>query len=427
MTRLVPLLILFLLLTGCSLAPDEYLYVEPHVDSSMQIDSSDALTAENYMGLKNAILRLIRTGKTEGVIHVTNYDGDVEKDLPEAAYAVSKQDPLGAYAVDYMTHSCTQIVSYYEIRISITFRRTAEEIAGILSASTQERLEERVTEALQSYDDRLTVRISNYRDQAEEIPAFVADYCNANPQIIIEQPTVAVSVYPESGNVRILEINFEYTHEPQELASMQRSVFSSINGAAEYIRYRETDQDKAALLFTYLTERFHYMDAQSNTPLYDALCRGIADPTGLAQAWQSICDHAGMECYTVSGLRNGEPYDWNIISADGVYRHVDLARNVLETHELLLLADGDMAEYYWNIEQYPACEAPEETPEEPPTEEPPVEDDPSVEENPPVEEDPPTEEPPAEDAPPAQEEPPADPLEPDVENPTVENPPTEPV
>lgn len=422
MKRLAALFLLFLTLTGCSLAPDEYLYVEPHVDSSVQEDNADALTAENYTSLKNAILRLIRAGNTEGVIRVTNYDGDVEKDLPEAAYAVSKQDPLGAYAVDYMTHSCTQIVSYYEIRINITFRRTAEEIAAIATTSTQERLEERLSEALQNYQDKLTVRISNYRDQAESIPVFVETYCTEHPEEIMERPSVSVSVYPESGNVRILEIQFGYTNEPQVLTSMQKSVSSSLVGAAEYIRYRQTDLDKAELLFTYLTERFHYATEETATPLYAALCRGIADPTGLAQAWQLICDRAGVECYTVSGLRNGEPYVWNMISADGFYRHVDLTKCVLDTHELLLLTDEDMVEYYWNTEQYPACEAPEEPTEEPPTEEPPTEE-PSTEE-PSTEETPDTETPPEE--PTEEENPSADPQEPDTEIPAEEEPPTEP-
>ena len=364
MKRLAAILLFLLTLTGCSLAPSERLYLEPHIDSTVKEESTNALSAENYMGLKNAMLRLIRTGKTEGIIRVTNYDGDVEKDLPEAAYEVVKLDPLGAYAVDYMTHSCTQIVSYYEIRINITFRRTAEEIAGIITTSTQERLETQLTDALENYQDRTTVRISNYRNQAEEIPAIVADYCAANPEHIMEQPSVSVSVYPESGNVRILEINFGYTHEPSVLTGMQRSVQSSLIGAAEYIRYRETELEKAELLFTYLTERFHYQEEESNTPLYDALCRGIADPTGLAQAWQIICDRAGVECYTVSGLRGGEPCSWNIICTDGTYRHVDLARCVLDTHELVLLTDEEMTDYYWNTELYPACIQPEETTEE---------------------------------------------------------------
>lgn len=375
MKRLVPLLVLLLFLTGCSLAPADRLYLEPHLDSNVQTDSTDALTADNYMSLKNAILRLIRNGKTEGIIHVTNYDGDVERDLPAAAYEVSKQDPLGAYAVDYMTHSCTQIVSYYEIRIHITFRRSSEEIAEIVTVSTQDRLQERLSEALQNYTDRLTVRISNYQNQAEDIPAAVAAYCSSNPQLVMEQPAVSVSVYPETGNIRIMEINFGYTKEADTLTGMQRSVQNSIYGAAEYIRYRETDLDKAGLLFTYLTERFHYTAAETNTPLYDALCRGIADPIGLSQAWQIICDRAGVECYTVSGLRGGEPHHWNIISTDGEYRHVDLENCVLNAHELLLLTDADMAEYYWNTEQYPVCQ----TQEEEPTEEDPVEKQPTAE------------------------------------------------
>lgn len=87
-----------------------------------------------------------------------------------------------------------------------------------------------------------------------------------------------------------------------------------------------------------------------------------------------------MECYTVSGLKDGESYTWNIISADGYYRHVDLYRCVLERGTLVLESDGEMSGYYWDQEEYPACEpeavvpvTPElpETPDEaPPAEEP---------------------------------------------------------
>lgn len=372
------LICLVFLLSGCaSLAPDEYLSVTPHVDSGTLTSTSDAVTAENYLGLKNAILNQVRTGQTEGVIRVTNYDGDVEADLSEAAYEVSKLDPLGAYAVDYMTHSCTQIVSYYEIRVNITFRRTAREIAEIQSVSTQLQLQEKLQAAIQNYDSRLTLRLSSYRSQEQDIPAFVADYCAANPDTVMEAPAVSVSVYPESGSVRILEINFTYTHTPEELRAMEEAVQESINAAAEYIRYREGDQDKAALLFTYLMERFQYTDRETVTPLYDALCGGAADPTGLSLAWQLICDRAGVECYTVTGMREGAAYTWNIISADGYYRHLDLANCVLEAQALVLRTDGDMGMYSWNADQLPACEpipapppeeepTPEDSPEEPP-------------------------------------------------------------
>jgi len=375
MKRLAILILLLLSLTGCSLAPDEYLYVSPHVDSNTPSGSKDAVTVENYLSLKNAILSMVRTGQTEGVIHASSYDGVVEDDLAEAAYEISKLDPLGAYAVDYLTHSCTQIVSYYEISINITFRRTVQDISEIVSVATGSQLEDQLQQAILRSDDRLTLRLSSYRDQEQQVPAMVSEYCASDPAMVMETPSCSISIYPESGSIRIMEIDFIYTNSPETLQSMRMAVQESIDGAAEYIRYRTTDRDKAKLLFTYLMERFRYTEAETVTPLYDALCSGIADPTGLAQAWQLICDQAGVECYTVSGIRDGEPYTWNIVSMDGYYRHIDLARCALELNQLVFWSDADMTEYYWNTELLPACEplpeepeeaeAAEETPEEP--------------------------------------------------------------
>ncbi len=375
MKRLI-LLFLLLSLTGCAaVIPNEYLSVTPHVDSSSPTSNADAVTAENYLSLKNAILDMVRTGQTEGLIHVTNYDGDVESDLAEAAYEVSKLDPLGAYAVDYMTHSCTQIVSYYEIRINTTFRRTAQEIAQIRSVSTQTQLQEAVQNALTNYNSRLTLRISSYREQEQEIPSLVSEHCSTNPATVMETPAVSVSVYPENGNVRILEINFTYTNTPEDLHAMEAAVRESIDAAAEYIRYRETDRDKGRLLFTYLMERFQYQSAETAAPLYDALCGGIATPTGLAQAWQLICDRAGMACFTVSGMRDGQPYIWNIVSDDGYYRHLDLPRCVMDLGELTLWTDSEMTSYSWSQGLYPACDP---IPPAPPVEDPPMEEDPDL-------------------------------------------------
>ena len=347
--------LLVLCLTGCSLAPNEYLSVTPHTDSTTQLSDSTALTAENYLSLKNAILRLVRTGQTDGVIRVVNYDGDVESDLAKAAYEVRKLDPLGAYAVDYMTHSCTQIVSYYEIRINMTFRRSPMDIAQISLAPTDDHLKSQLQVAVNRSAERLTVQMDSYRDQAQIVPDLVAEHCAANPDLVMEVPTVSVQVYPDIGSTRIMEIEFSYTNTTEELQEKQQAVQENLHAAAEYIRYRSGDLEKAQLLYTYLTERFQYTAAETATPLYDALCSGVADPTGLSQAWQQILELAGVECYTVTGLKNGEPYTWNIFRTGGYYRHLDLARCVLQGGAPLFLTDWDMSNYYWNTELYPAC------------------------------------------------------------------------
>lgn len=365
MKRLLSLLLALLLLTGCAFAPSEYASITDHTGVDDAGGDDDALTADDYNSLKQAILSFVRTGTADGSIVVTRYDGDVEADLTQAAYEVSKLDPLGAYAVDYMTHDCVRIVSYYEIRIRTTFRRTKAELDAIRMAYSDPQIAILVQLAVEQGADRLTLRLTDYHEQ--DFAAITAEYCAARPETVMETPKVSVSVYPDSGESRIAEINFQYNNTLPVRELMKESVATNLNAAAEYIRYRETPEERTALLFTYLTQRFRYTQRETQTPLYDSLCRGVADPEGLATAWQLICDRVGVPCYTVRGIRNGEEHVWNIIADNGYYRHVDLARCVLELGALTLWTDGEMTEYYWNPELYPPCEpVPPPQNEEPP-------------------------------------------------------------
>ena len=351
--RLLALVLILAILTGCSLVPDTYLSVEDHIVPQTQKTQSDEVTVRDYSELKRAILSFVEAGQTEGTIWTSNYDGPLEEDLLQASYEVSKLNPLGAYAVDYMTHDCTFIVNYYEITVRITFRRTLREIESIEPIATQSLLQSRLEQALEQHETRLALRSANYRGW--DVAAMVEEYCAAHPDTMMEQPNVTLSVYPDSGTIRILEIDLQYTHTAQELERMEDAVQESVDAAAEYIRYRQSDREKTDLLFTYLMERFTYVEGTTATPLYDALCAGIADPAGLAHAWQLICDTAGVPCYTVTGLRNGQPHTWNIVGNDGYFRHVDLPQCMLKRGTLVLQDDLSMGDYYWNTEQLPAC------------------------------------------------------------------------
>lgn len=383
MKRILFPILLLLSLTACSLAPDSYLSVTPHAGTTGQADPADAVEASDYSSLKRAILGFVEAGQTQGTILAASYDGDLERDLTDVAYEITKLNPLGAYAVDYMTHDSTFIVNYYQISIQITFRRTAREIAAIDTIATQAVLQARMQKAVADHESRVTVRMNNYNEP--DVAAMVEAYCAANPGTVMQVPAVSVGVYPDSGTSRILEIDLAWTDAPEVLEKKEQAVRENVEAAAEYIRYRQTDREKAELLFTYLSERFAYAEGQTDTPVYDALCSGVADDQGLSRAWQLICDQAGVACWTVEGLRNGESHTWNIVSVDGYYRHVDLARCFLELGVLTLWDDGAMENYYWNQSDYPVCEpyadpAPEETPAEevPPAEETPAEEEPAA-------------------------------------------------
>ena len=291
-----------------------------------------------------------------GVIHVYNYSGSVPDDVPAAAYAVWKNDPVGAYAVEFITTDCNLLVSYYEIRVDITYRHSRTELAAIEYVRGPGGAQRAIEAALDAAVPALVLRISAF-DEAFDCQAIVSAYCAANPETVMEEPAVQAAVYPDSGSTRIVELNFTYEHTAEELAAMRSAVSSALTSAANYVRYRDDPAGKAELLFSYLAERFDYEVIESSTPVYALLCEGIANSRTFSQIWQILCDRVGIECQTVSGYFDGESYAWNILCIDGQYRHVDLMRNALEdTQHLSYYTDDEMTRYSWDREAYPVCE-----------------------------------------------------------------------
>lgn len=353
---LIPALLGILLLTGCSsLLESRYISVKPHTELGTAEEDKNVLTAENYLSLKNAILSLVEDSVEEGVIRVSDYSGDLEEELQEAIEEVSTQDPLGSYAVEEMHGECSLIVSYYEIRIETEFRRTAEQIQSVQRVASIGILEEQLQKAMQNGDPSLTVRLSYYN--GEDIAEMARSYYRENPSVVMEMPQMTVNVYPRDGGyVRILEMLFTYEHTAEELKMFRDSVETSARAAGEYVRYRDTETDKLQLLYTYLQERFAYAEGTSSTPVYSFLCEGVASSEGAARSLQIICDEMDLECYTVEGTLNGEPWVWNIVCVDGVYCHADLQHALMNgSDSLTLYTDDAMTAYEWDRESFPAC------------------------------------------------------------------------
>ena len=377
MKRILSILLILLFLTGCGLSPDSHVSLTPFEERGDASGDDNTVLVEDYLGLRTALMDMVRIGRTNGRIRVLTYDGDVEQDMDEAVYGITRQDPLGAYAVDYMTFTCDRIVSYYEIDVQINYRRSVSQIAAVKTVSGTLQLQNLVQSALESCTTSLVALVNSYWEQ--DIAAMVEEYWLENPETMLELPQTQVTIYPETGASRIMEIEFRWSDEPKVMLERKKAVTDSLDGAANYIRYRKTDKDKIQLLYMYMVGRFNYEPGETNAPLYAALCDGVAHPWGLSTALQLICDRAGIECYTVSGQYAGQDYTWNMVSLDGTCRHVDLYRCMTENTGLQLLDDSQMADYYWDTAAYPACPAPEKPPvvtppvEEPPVEEPPVE------------------------------------------------------
>ena len=369
--------------SACSrFVPSSYTRVSAHSQTKSEQVDTNVVSVGDYAGLRRAIRDFVRGGVEHGVIRVQQYAGEsLEEDLAAAAYSVAREDPAGAYAVDYMTHECTLIVSYYEIHVDITFRKTQTALADIPYVSGQAELERRLHEAMDSYDSVLTIYAGF--EQEPDYAALAQEYYEENLGRLMALPQITVENYPQGGKTRIAELTFSYPQPARTLESMAQQVADTIRAASVYVRFRESPWEKTQLLYSYLTERFTYTEEQTQTPIYSLLCEGMASSWSMAQSWALLCEEVGLECQVVKGLRGSSDYWWNLISLDGsMWYHIDLMQDVRSQSGLQLRYDEDMAGYYWDTEAYPACPAPEnaapttgetttpELPETPPAEEP---------------------------------------------------------
>ena len=362
--------LLLLMLCGCSaLLPSQYTQISAHSAAQTAHTDSDIPLVSDYQELKRAILQFAEDGISHGVIRTANYTGDVETDLSRAAYSVAREDPVGAYTIDFLTHDCSLIVSYYEITIDITFRDMAEDPRTLEYVTNQKEVETLLRGAMDEYRDHVTwyavsSHIYNYETLARQI-------CEAEPLHYMAVPEIHAANYPEEGRSRIVELTLTWPADAASLQKMEKAVEESLQAASVYVRYRDTEWEKAGLPYTYLMQRFTYTEKQTATPLYSALCEGLITSQSAATAWKLLCDQIGIDCQIVEGSHDGEEYAWNIVTLDGLRYHVDLLRDLLADGSLHLRYDEEMTGYSWDAAQYPVCPKPEpETPAEPQPEEP---------------------------------------------------------
>lgn len=361
-------LLMSMLLSGCSaLLEKEYVVIEPHNEQYVEGDLTDVLTVENYAGLKNAILSLVESGLEYGIIRTNNYDGDVTQDLADASYEVARNDPLGAFAIDYMTHDYSRIVSYYELHVYITYRRTLEDIQSIVRIGGDSDLQQNVTQLLQDFDTRAIYRFSYYDDK--DYDELVRELCQQDPTLEFGNPQVNASLYPESGVQRIVELEIRYDDDEETLTKMREDLLESVRQNISGIQQEAAEELKAYRLYRRVVDYTEFdwdaydqlsegdisQDSRSDTA-YDALVSRKALSEGIAKAYYLLCQNLGIECTVVRGRNAGFDYAWNIIKINNEYYHVDCAGEVMDdSYQGYLLNDKDMANYRWNDELYPAC------------------------------------------------------------------------
>lgn len=383
MKRLLPLLLaLCLLLTGCRgiynrLFKNEYLSLSEHDAPFALRETTEAPTeaaepstpaAGDYYQMRSILTSFVTSGVEHGEILLTDYDGDVEQDLKRVVRFLTTQDPICAYAVDFVSYERFESEKGWRICFNMVFRRSTGEIASIEPVRGNETAVRRMREALLQQQSSLTLQVSGYTEQ--DFAELLENYCIQHPYEIVEPPRISVSVYPQSGNVRVVEVHYVYNNDRETLRGMRMEAEAVFNSAYSFIRYAMTDREKLELLYSYLTSRFNYTESAEGATVYSLLCQGKSSSICMTTVVRYLCEKTDLNCLTVTGRRSGEPYCWNIIEVDGRYYHLDFHRDSVDQTGLIFRTDADMPHYFWDIDKYPRCVEPEPEPEpEAPSEE----------------------------------------------------------
>lgn len=351
-----------LALSGCSSMLDRsYSSHTAHVDYSVTEDSS-ILRAESYQALLNSVLYYVNEHAAGGTIRLYNYTGDVEADLQQICRQVTEEDSLGAYAVNTIDYDSTRILTYYEVNFHITYRRTADQLAGIRTVSGQSGIRQELERMAASRLPQTTLRTAYFTGDADAVTALFWLAFYDNPAVVVELPQLTVTFYPQEGTQRILELDALWPLTDRQMSDYTQALsdaaalLTEANPPAGEVY---TVEELAALLRSTVI----YDPSGSHTALA-ALQSEPANDLGVLLALEYLYQQAGIEVSVVSDTAGAQM--WLIVGTPSGYRHL-LPRDLRPVEEpdpdataewlLPLYTDEELAAqgFTWPNDLHPAC------------------------------------------------------------------------
>ena len=319
-----------LLLPGCSaMLNRDYQVVSPHPEHPSTEEDSSVIRVETYQELVNAVLYFVSQSVEHGVVRLVNYAQDVEADLNRACLEVAKDDPLGAYAVDFIKHDYTRVVATYEANIYITYRRTPDQIRALVNVTGSSAIRQELREALDDFAPEVALRVGYFAEDEAYIRSLVRQAYYDTPTAALGMPEFTVSLYPKEGSQRIVEIVLTYAEDPDALRAKQTATLTAAQRLTAPFNGLSDPADRLSALLDALPGAMACVESEEEAPCtaWDALVQGRADDEGLALAFRLLCELIGVDCAVAEGRLNGVPHFWNTLEGlSAEQRHVDLSR-----------------------------------------------------------------------------------------------------
>lgn len=121
-----------------------------------------------------------------------------------------------------------------------------------------------------------------------------------------------------------MELIFNYNCTGSEREKREAEIEQQAGAILAGLPAGAGDYDKIKYVFETLVDMTKYeLDAPDNQNIYSVFGNWTTVCAGYAKATKYLLDRAGVECFYVTGLADGEPHAWNIVQCDGQYYYVD--------------------------------------------------------------------------------------------------------
>ena len=271
------------------------------------------------------------------------------------AGCASKKKELTRYSTVFydVFDTVTQVIAYCEASITITYNRPESEVRSIYSAQTQKSILDCVVDALDRQKTQFAIQISTSTLETDDVAALVRSACLNQPQLVVDFPSIDVTVYSGSSNSqKIFGITLQYSVSESAVNDRRTQLDGRVRTLTSALTTGEQETPLQAAL---VVMRACEQRISPVSTAYDALVNGSADSYGLAMAYKAVCDALNIPCQVVSGRFQGTDRCWNIVQVGGNYYHLDLS---MQSETLWLRSDESMrSTYQWDAEGCPACAA----------------------------------------------------------------------
>lgn len=310
---------------------------------------------KSYAALRRVVYNMINNHRESAELLISGYSGDVVSDIASICGSANTDTAYGAYCVEYASYDLTQIVSYYEATINITYRYTAEELAEMLTTTNHDGFSDLIVQELAAGKTHSVIKVNNGSGETETVTELIRRACRNHPLEMSYVPDVQVKIYSGSTSQRIYEVDVPDADRLSENGERLQSISMALTTAKRAIP-AESAPWTVAHGARYLSGICRASD--SGNSVYDALVNGEADSEGMAAAFKALCDRLDIECQVVAGQQDKTPHYWNIVTIDDACYHVDVSELKAQGEEAcLFLNDSEkLASCWWDLTEYPTCE-----------------------------------------------------------------------